>query len=258
EGSITIAGAHIQAVEPASRHVPDVDLGDVAVLPGLVNAHTHLDLSGLRGRVPPSDDFTAWLRAVIRHRRGLSAAQVVADVQTGLAESLACGTTLLGDISSQGLSGPMLAAAPLWSVVFYELLGLPRSRARQAWQDARSWWLTHPATENCRPGFSPHAPSSVRAALFRTVAAFARRHSLPVAVHLAETRAERQLLEHRRGPFVDLLTELGVWDPDGLVPSPEEVLRLYAGQTDILFVHGNDLAPSAAIPPGGTVIYCPR
>src|SRR3954453_5518691 len=84
QGTIHIAGDRILAVEPRGVGRADVDLGDVALLPGLVNAHTHLDLTGLRGLCPPTPDFTAWLRAVIGHRRRLTPAQVEADVRSGL------------------------------------------------------------------------------------------------------------------------------------------------------------------------------
>src|SRR5438105_837691 len=97
-GTITLAGERILSVEPRGRRCPEQDLGNVAILPGLVNAHTHLDLGGLRGQCPPTADFTGWLQAVIRHRRLLSTAQVKADVAAGIDESLAHGTTLLGDI----------------------------------------------------------------------------------------------------------------------------------------------------------------
>src|SRR5262249_3910553 len=78
-GTVTVIGDRIVAVEPHGRRAADVDLGNVAVLPGFVNAHTHLDLTGLWGKVPPAADFTAWLRAVVAHRRSLSAEQVQAD-----------------------------------------------------------------------------------------------------------------------------------------------------------------------------------
>src|SRR5262249_57524237 len=87
-GVVTIARAQIIAVEPHSARRANVDLGDVAVLPDLVNADTHLDLTGLRGRCPPSSDFTAWLRQVIRHRRAVTPEQVEADVRAALAPSL--------------------------------------------------------------------------------------------------------------------------------------------------------------------------
>jgi cytosine/adenosine deaminase-related metal-dependent hydrolase len=254
-GAVTVAGDRVVAV--AGTETPDVDLGDVAVLPGLVNAHTHLDLSGLRGRLRPGGDFTAWLRAVICHRRTLSPEQAGTDVRAGLAECLATGTTLVGDISGAGLSGPELAGAPVWAVVFYELLGLPRPRARAAWQAARAWLAARPAATTLRPGLSPHAPYSVRKSLFRATAVRARRDGTPVAIHLAETTAERQLLEGRRGPFLAFLTELGVWDSVGLVSGYESVLRTYARTPNTLFIHGNYL-DAAAVPPGATVVYCPR
>ena len=104
DGIITIAGERIVSVEPRGRQAVAEDLGEVAILPGFVNAHTHLDLSGLRGRCPPSDDFTGWLRQVIAHRRGTTPEQIETDIRAGLAESLRHGTTLLGDISAGGCS----------------------------------------------------------------------------------------------------------------------------------------------------------
>jgi cytosine/adenosine deaminase-related metal-dependent hydrolase len=258
EGVITVQGEHIVRVASHATASPDLDLGNCAILPGLVNVHTHLDLSGLRGQAPPTEDFTDWLRTVIRHRRGLSPERVAADIQAGLSESLAYGTTLLGDISGGGLSWPILAAAPLRSVVFYELLGLPRPRARLAWREARAWLHAHPATSTCRPGLSPHAPYSVRAALFRTASSYARQHQLPLATHLAETLAELQLLQQHQGPFVDFLSELGVWDADGLIQGPNELLGLYAEPAHPLFIHGNYLDPVVPIPRGATIVYCPR
>lgn len=257
-GTITIRGERIEAIDARPPGSPDLDLGNVAILPGLVNAHTHLDLSGLRGQLPPGDDFTAWLRGVIRHRRNLTPPQVEAAIQAGLAESLVHGTTLIGDIAGQGLSWPLVAAAPLWSVVFYELLGLPKDRARQAWSAARAWLRDHPATATCHPGLSPHAPYSVRAALFRTVATCARHRHLPVAIHLAESAAELELLQRHQGPLRDFLADLGVWDAGGLVRRLEDLPRMFADTAPTAFVHGNYLASSTTIAPGGTVVYCPR
>jgi cytosine/adenosine deaminase-related metal-dependent hydrolase len=253
-GTVTVAGERIRAVEAHSQRTPDVDLGDVAVLPGLVNAHTHLDLSGLRGRCPPSPDFTAWLRSVIRHRRETAPAQVQADIDAGIAESLRCGTTLLGDISGQGWSWSPLATATLRAVVFRELLGLSPERAGQAEGDLHDWLSKHTATESCRPGASPHAPYSVRSALFRAAGSV----GTPVATHLAESAAELELLEHHRGPFVDFLRDLGVWDPDGLAKGPDDILERLHGPAPTLIVHGNYLSPCAPVPENASLVYCPR
>lgn len=257
-GTVTIAGTRLAAVARHGERTPDQDLGNAALLPGFVNAHTHLDLSGLRGVLPPGNDFVAWLRSVIAFRRNRSPSETEADIRAGLAESVRCGTTLLGDIASQGLSWTALAAAPVRAVVFHELLGLPRERARRAWEDARAWLDAHPATSTCRPGLSPHAPYSVRTALLRAAASLARRDALPMALHLAESRAELELLEHRHGPFVEFLKDVGVWDPQGLTTSPEHVLSLVAAAPQLLLAHGNYLDATTVLPPGATVVYCPR
>src|SRR5262249_59680405 len=132
----------------------------------------------------------------------------------------------LGDISADGASWDVLAGAPLRAVVFHELLGLSRDRAQAALAAARTWLEQHPSTPTCRAGLSPHAPYSVRESLFVDAAILARDTPCPVAVHLAESRDELELLHHGRGPFVAFLQELGVWDADGLVYSPTYVLKL--------------------------------
>jgi len=257
-GTLTLRGGRILAVEPCGSRTPDTDIGNAALVPGFANAHTHLDLSGLRNKTPPRADFTDWLRAVIQHRRSQTREQIQKDIEHGLAESLASGTTLLGDIAAQGLSWPALCGAPLRSVVFYELLGLPRARAHQAWAAACAWVRQHRPTSACRPGLSTHAPYSVRTSLFRAAASLAQQYHLPLATHLAESFAELRLLTQQQGPFVTFLKDLGVWDSEGLVDKPETVIDLHAKASAALFVHANYLHPSTTIPQGATVVYCPR
>ncbi|MGH7170345.1 MAG: amidohydrolase family protein [Gemmataceae bacterium] len=254
DGVLTIAGERIISVEPRGRQAVDEDLGEVAILPGFVNAHTHLDLSGLRGRCPPSGDFTSWLRQVIAHRRGMTPEQIDADIRAGLAESLRHGTTLLGDVSGDGGSWEVLKNAPLRAIVFREMLGLPEARASGAWQRLDHWLESRSATPTCRPGVSPHAPYSVRAALFFAAAT----RGVPVAVHLAETADEQELLVLRRGAFVPFLRDLEVWAPDGLAEDTDHVLKLLNGLSPTLLVHGNYLAPSVNIPSNCSIVYCPR
>src|SRR5262249_9795499 len=81
---------------------------------------------------------------------------------------------------------------------------------------------------------------------------------LALATHLAETEAELELLSTRQGPFVSFLTELNVWDPDGLARSAKQVLDLCAPAPRLLLAHGNYLDPTRTLPPQSTVVYCPR
>jgi cytosine/adenosine deaminase-related metal-dependent hydrolase len=251
-GTVTVTGSRVAAVEPAGRRRADLDFGEAAVLPGLVNAHTHLDLGALRGRLPPpGGDFTAWLRAVIDYRRSSSTEEWLAAARAGVAESLRAGTTLVGDISTGGVSSEALAAGPLRATSYFELIGLTRPRARQAWADARAWLRRQAVTDTYRPGLSPHAPYTVRRGLFRLAA----RTGLPLAVHLAETRAELELLVSQTGPIRQFLESLGAWDPDGLVPALGWTTDLLARGGPLALAHGNYLEgpPARAV-----VVYCPR
>ncbi len=257
-GVVRIEGDRIAGVERRSSLSADYDVGNAAILPGLVNAHTHLDLSNLRGQARPSPNFVDWLRAVVRHRRQTNLEQVETAIRTGLEESLASGTTLLGDISAGGLSWPILNLAPVRSIVFYEVLGLTEERAGQALLGLRRWLDGARPMEISRPGISPHAPYSVRKSLFEASAELATQAGMPLTVHLAETQAELELLRWHKGPFVPFLKELGAWDPQGLVADPEAVLKICSSEKPGLFIHGNYLPSSTQVSPTGTIVYCPR
>jgi cytosine/adenosine deaminase-related metal-dependent hydrolase len=262
DGRVSVHAGRIVAVEPHRPNAPpaDLELPEAALLPGLVNAHTHLDLSGLAGQVPPGPDFVGWLRAIVAHRRaadtGAAAAATAtaltpaASVQRGLAQLHAAGTALAADIL--GLSTPVLPASPTGPtrlVRLRELLGLSAARAAVSRQAL--------AAGGPVEGISPHAPYSVGRSLFAWAADLARRERLTVAIHLAESREEIELLTRRRGPLVEFLQELGIWTPDELVSGPAELLGLFADVPRVLWVHGNYLAPQA-LPAGHTLVYCPR
>jgi len=253
-GTVTIEGTRIVAVEPHGRRTPDVDLGNTALIPGLVNAHTHLDLSGLRGRVPPGPAFIGWLKAIIAHRRTQTPEQIDRDIQTGLDEALRFGTTLIGDIAADGRSWPILAGASCSSVVFREIIGLSGPRVMPVWRQATEWLDEHPDRENCRGGLSPHAPYSVHQTLFRA----AGNALVPLAIHLGETPEELLLIRDHDGPFVDFLREVGAWDESGLVPSLDWIAWRSERAPALLFAHGQYLDPAMTLPEHAAIVYCPR
>jgi len=250
-GTITIAHDKIVAVEPHGTRTPDVDLGNVAILPGFVNAHTHLDLTGARGLCPPKSDFTRWLRMVVAFRRTCTPEQAQADIAQGISECLRFGATLIGDIQSRDAWAAFFNLE-CRAVTFFELIGLSDERAKSA-AAQYSWLLRspHAPTWNILYGLSPHAPYSVGIRMYE----LAMRQPHLVATHLAESREELELFHSLTGPFVDFLQELKVWEPDNLVASPSDVLRMFPRG---LFVHCNYLDPATPFLSTQTVVVCPR
>ncbi|MCE9566423.1 MAG: amidohydrolase family protein [Planctomycetes bacterium] len=260
-GTVTVQGNTITAVEAHGVRAADEDLGNVAIIPGLVNAHTHLDLSGARGQIPPTsaDQFTDWLRGVIAFRKDCTQLQVKAHIRFGLAECLNAGTTLLGDISSDGASWDAVAAAKTRAVVFHEVLGLSSQRFQHSAATAVRWICNgHPGTATCSPGVSPHAPYSVCADRLPSLTAALPLLGNRITVHLAETKAELELLTKFSGPFVEFLTELGAWDPSGLALGPTQILDATRAAKHALYAHCNYLPPETAFAPNQSVAYCPR
>jgi len=253
-GALVIDGDRIADLLPSSRVNAKIDFGDAALLPGLVNAHTHLDLSDAENLPKPTQDPLQWLRAVVAHRRQQTPEGEVTAIDRGIQECLRFGTTLVGDITGNGTSWGPLTESPLRAVVFRELIGLPKDRAEQSWQRAQTWLGAAQATAACRPALSPHAPYSARVSLIKAAA----QSGLPLAIHLAEFEHERALLEEHSGPFVEFLKEFGAWDPLGLAKGPEHVLRLIAGNQPALCIHGNYLSLNAPIPDNLSLVHCPR
>lgn len=236
----------------------------IAVVPKLVNAHTHLEFSQLTEPIPPPSPFPDWIRSVIGYRMRNPEDRFIAEaVQSGLAESTSCGVGLVGEIttSDAGLGG--LKHDDGRVVSFREIIGFAAgSLGAQLSLAAESTRL--PATHNQTPGLSPHAPYSVHPELFEGVVDLARKAQLPVAMHLAETLDEIELLNRRTGRFVDFLQQLNLWD-DATLGSNRSVmpyLQKLAQCRNALAIHCNYLTDDEirflGDNPNVAVVYCPR
>lgn len=261
-GRITHVGAGHDA--PAAARTET--LGDAVLLPGLVNAHTHLELSWLRGLVPPADDFLTWVGGLMATRRGPEVAGDPATsgpVRAAIAEMQATGTVAVGDISNALISPPLLSEARMPAVVFHELIGFRVSDGRRHVADAvaRHAGL---ASAFVRMAVAPHAPFSVSRELFEAIRDHALATESPVSVHAGESPEEVTLLTTGGGPWRDRLMALGAWRDGWLAPGvgPGDYLcDLGLVTAASLVVHGvqltdRELARIAAT--GATIVTCPR
>ena len=221
-----------------------IDAADAIVMPGLVNAHTHLEFSDVAAPLDAAGGLPAWIGRLVAVRRAGAAAagpRVATAIRAGLAESAAAGVTAVGEIATVVPAAGYPPGGPRLRV-FREALGLsPAAReaaARGALADVHRL-----AAHGVAAGLSPHAPYSVAAPLGRALIAAATRLRLPVAMHVAESRAEAELLAAGTGPFRRLLEELGAWDPSvppDLLPAAEWISRLARASRGVV-VHGTHL-----------------
>lgn len=264
-GVIEVTDGFISAIHHQSDS-DAADLGDVALLPGLVNAHTHLEFSDLTVPIDPPSPFTDWIRNLVNHRRSRTedSQSIVAQ---GFAEAVETGTRIIGEIATSEWSPDLRETAqPCQMIAFRELLGLlPEQSAEQL---AIAIQHLERATEEehkfLTRGLSPHAPYSVHPDLFQQLVSLCLEKQAPLAMHLAETRAELELLSQGTGEFVEMLSAFGVWR-EGLIPRNLRVLDYLKPLADLpraLVVHGNYLNDEEiaflAEHPNLSVVYCPR
>jgi cytosine/adenosine deaminase-related metal-dependent hydrolase len=268
DGWIAIENHRIAKV--GSGSIPDVvDLGRAVILPALVNAHTHLELSYLHERIPPALRFGEWVRTVMRMRQqhpDPADPRIVEPARTALAEARAAGTGLLGDVSNTLVTVPLLRDAGMAAQVFHELTGFTEQDPVARVRDARARADAIGAgLDGVRISIAPHAPYSVSAALFQAIRADLDAHAdVTSSVHLGEPPEELELLRHGTGEIRTVLQELGRWPSDWKPPgvSPVRYLNdLGVLDSRVLAVHGvqfdgDDLAQLAAL--RVTVVSCPR
>lgn len=264
-GTVVVDDDRIVWVGPRA-HAPAADreesLNDCVLTPGLVNAHTHLDLTVMRGFLEDLG-FIDWVRTLTRARAEVvTPADARDSALLGVAEGLRAGITTFGDTADTDASFDAMRVLGARGIAYREVFGpdpavaaaaLAGLRAKVAEMRAR-------ATPLVRVGVSPHAPYSVSDVLFAAVAEFAAADKLPVAVHIAESADEEALVQRGEGPFADFLRGRGI-AVARRAPGPIALLRAAGlARAGTLFIHcvratGDDIRAIAHA--GCGVAHCP-
>jgi cytosine/adenosine deaminase-related metal-dependent hydrolase len=273
-GAVRVSGNRIIAVGKFSEIKADgsggntVDLGEQALLPGLINAHCHLDYTCLRDKIPRQKSFTDWIRAINAAKTKLSREDYIASINEGFAETKRFGTTTIANLTAF----PELIAKidePIRTWWFAELIDVrePSSAGKvadlvvESLKSAEHW------------GLAPHAPYTASANLFRRCEEIASDKNILLTTHLAESREEMSMFRDESGPLYDFMKEIGRPMEDCGHHTPLghflKILRdssTSVGMTDGWIVaHLNELTDEdgklAASPTGLTsfhVMHCPR
>ncbi|HQR17784.1 MAG TPA: amidohydrolase family protein [Gemmatimonadales bacterium] len=181
------------------------------ILPGLVNTHTHLELTGFAGQAEEAD-FPAWIRRIRALKAERTPADFLAAARAGLAACHASGVTTVADTGDSGAVIEAMAEAGGSGIAYHEVFGPHPDQLRESLGglQQRVAELRRFTSARVRLGVSPHAPYTVSAELYVAVARLAEREGLPIAVHLAESEAESEFLHEASGPFAEAWTLRGI------------------------------------------------
>jgi cytosine/adenosine deaminase-related metal-dependent hydrolase len=289
-GAVRVRGERIIEVGKFSQLTSGadetVDLGEHILLPGLINAHCHLDYTCLRGKIPPPQSFADWIRAINAEKAKLSAEDYVSSINAGFAQAKQFGTTTIANLTAfPELIAQVKDAIRTW---FAELIDVrPRAENSTALSSQASSRneIVNRAIRSLkttdRIGLAPHAPFTASANLYRCCADIAERDNLLLTTHLAESREEMQMFRDADGPLYEFLKEIGrdmsdcgrttplqaffrTLQPTPRDPSVEDGTAESFGMTrPWIIAHLNELTESdfdllAKIPQQFSIVHCPR
>lgn len=263
-GAVAIEGDRIADVgtfdEVKTRNAGKVvDLGEQVLLPGLINAHCHLDYTCLRGKIPRQKSFPDWIRAINAEKAKLSPQDYLASINEGFVEAEKFGTTTIANLTAF----PELISqvqAPIRTWWFAELIDVRSPERAQEFVDL--------AVESLKPaenwGLAPHAPFTASRNLYRCCEEVARQENILLTTHLAESREEMQMFSDSDGPLADFLSGIGRDNSDlnGATPL-EHASKFCQFDARWLLIHLNEVLPSdlellIRSRAKAHIVHCPR
>ena len=229
EGRIVAVGPLEDVLKSAGPDAQVRDLGDAVVLPGLVNAHTHIELSWMGAGPPTGGDYVTWLAEFLRRRDDADPEAGAEAAEEALRRMIARGTVAIADVANDFWIAPLIARSGLHAIVFHELYGLDSTAAEVKLKEAAER-LSELDSDSDLAGcegrvqiaLTPHAPHTTSASLLRGLSGRAAAADGPLTIHVAESLPEVALLKSGSGPLADLYRERGFmdggWEPPGASP----------------------------------------
>ncbi len=219
DGAVVIDGNTVTAVGKfdeirASHPGEATDLGEQLLMPGLVNAHCHLDYSMMRRAIQPQRSFTEWIGRINALKRSLGPDDYRAAIVRGLAESRQWGTTTIANIESfpELLLDPPETALRVWW--FLEMIDVRHQVPNEEVSSGMLAFFEKCHTQRGGFGMSPHAPYTASGPLYEIISEAAKKLGMPVMTHVAESREEWEMFSHARGELYEFMLRLGRWMED--------------------------------------------
>jgi cytosine/adenosine deaminase-related metal-dependent hydrolase len=269
-GAVAVEGHRVAAVgrfeELAGREELEViDLGEQVLLPGLINAHCHLDYTMMRHAIAPPKSFTAWVQRINAMKRSLDTEDYLAAIARGFQELKRWGTTTVCNIEAFPELMPRLPPSPIRTWWFYEMIDVRhRITTEEVVAGALSFFQSRGNSLESF-GLSPHAPYTASAMLYELANHCAATYQMALTTHVAESREEFTMFRHGSGPLYDFLN--GLQRPMNDCGSSTPFAHLWSSGAigaDWILVHMNELTeedfrllaelPREALP---HIVHCP-
>jgi cytosine/adenosine deaminase-related metal-dependent hydrolase len=244
---------------------PVVDLGEVVLLPGLINAHCHLDYTMMRYAISPPKSFTAWVQRINALKRSLDSDDYLSAIERGFRELRRWGTTTVCNIEAFPELMPRMPEPPIRTWWFYEMIDIRhRITTDDVVAGALSFFHGRPDSLS-RFGLSPHAPYTASRPLFDLANACAGTMTMLLTTHVAESAEESAMFRERAGPLFEFMESLGRPMADcGKGSSFGMLWKSGAINSHWLLAHMNDLTEDdfallANMPKGSAphIVHCP-
>jgi cytosine/adenosine deaminase-related metal-dependent hydrolase len=259
DGRIQAVGSDTDVPRPAG--VPAEEYESAVILPGLINTHTHLELTGFDQ--VGTEDFPGWIRRLRELKATRTPAEYLVAARHGVADCFNAGVTTIADTGDSGVVIRALAEMGGSGVAYQEVFGpepvqcdTSLAGLQQRITELRQW-----ATGRVRIGVSPHAPYTVSSALLQTVVRWSKREQLPLAVHISESREEVELVARGSGPFAEAWRARGIPVPESSGSSPLDWLARHGALTErTLCIHAVQVGPPDIVHlvrAGAAVAHCP-
>lgn len=265
DGAVLVRGERIESVGRfselrQSQRDEVIDLGEAILLPGLINAHCHLDYTDMAGKLSPAKNFSDWIKAIVALKAEWSYTEFAKSWLNGAKMLLRSGTTTVVDIETVPELLPDVATTtPLRVISCLELLSVRTKRSARQLVDAAVRKLESLALES--PGLSPHAPYSTSPDLLREAARAVRERGWLLTTHVAESADEFQMYLEACGAMFDWLKPQRDMSDCGTRSPVAHLARNDVLSPNFLAVHANYLASGDAellVRSGASVVHCPR
>jgi len=209
-GCLETENGWIKGVYTGIPKEPCIDHGPGVLMPPLVNAHLHLELSALKNRIPFGKGFQSWVKRLLEERAALSSHVLVQEAKKAISDLLTRGNLYVGEISTLGITKSLLENSRLNGVFFQEFLGTAVEEGCVQKKDSLSFSV------------AGHAPHTTSPDLLRALKQQSRSKDLPFSIHVAESEAESEFVFMKKGPWADFLTLRGIdyrsWDIGSKTP----------------------------------------